>query len=40
MLERGKMGRDLTEIVGIEGLILRGQLLRKIDCAVDFTRVY
>ncbi len=40
MLERGKMDRDLTKIEEIEDLMLRGHLLRKIDSAVDFTRLY
>lgn len=34
------MVRDLIEIVGIEDIIPRDHLLRKIDSAVDFTRLY
>ena len=40
MLERGKMDRDLIEIVGIESLVPKEHLLRKIDDAVDFNRLY
>ena len=40
MLERGKMDRDVVEIVGIESLVPKEHLLRKIDKAVDFNRLY
>ena len=40
MLERGKMDRDLVEFVVIDQLVPKEHLLRKIDTAVDFTRLY
>ena len=40
MLERGKMDRNVIEIVGIDSLAPEGYLLRKIDKAVDFNRIY
>ena len=40
MLERGKMERDVIEIVGIDRLVPQDHLLRKIDRAVDFNRLY
>ena len=40
MLERGKMGRDLIEIVGIDSMVPRDHLLRQIDAAVNFNRIY
>ena len=40
MLERGKMDRDLIEIVGIDSLVPRDHLLRQIDAAVNFDRIY
>ena len=40
MLERGKMDRDVIEIVGIDSLVPKDHLLRKIDQAVDFNRIY
>ena len=40
MLERGKMDRDVIEIVGIDSLVPKEHLLRKIDEAVDFKRLY
>ena len=40
MLERGKMERDVIEIVGIDSLVPQDHLLRKIDRAVDFNRLY
>lgn len=36
MLKRGKMDRDVVEIVGIDSLVPKEHLLRKIDKAVDF----
>ena len=40
MLERGKMDRDVVEIVGIDSLVPKDHLLRKIDQAVDFNCLY
>jgi hypothetical protein len=40
MLERGKMERGIFEIVDTESLIPQDHLLRKIDAAVDFTKLY
>ena len=40
MMERGKMDRDLVEFVVIDQLVPKEHLLRKIDAAVDFTRLY
>ena len=40
MLERGKKDRDVIEIVGIDSLVPKDHLLRKIDQAVDFDRIY
>lgn len=40
MLERGKMDRNVIELVGIESLVPAEHLLRKIDKAVDFKHLY
>ena len=40
MLERGKMDRDLVEFVVIDQLVPKEHLLRKIDAAVDFNKLY
>ena len=40
MLERGKRDRDLVEFVVIDQLVPAEHLLRKIDAAVDFDRIY
>ena len=40
MLERGKMDRDRVEFVVIDHLVPAEQLLRKIDTAVDFNKLY
>ena len=40
MLERGKMDRNVIEMVGIDSLVPEEHLLRKIDRAVDFSRLY
>ena len=40
MLERGKMDRGVLEIVDTESLVPSEHLLRKIDAAVDFNRLY
>ena len=40
MLERGKMERGIFEIVDTESLVPAEHLLRKIDSAVDFNKIY
>ena len=40
MLERGKMERGVFEIVDTESLVPADHLLRKIDAAVDFSKIY
>ena len=40
MLERGKMERGVFEIIDTESLMPQEHLLRKIDAAVDFDRIY
>ena len=35
-----KMDRDVVKIVGIDGLVPKDYLLRKIDRSVDFGRLY
>ena len=40
MLEREKMERGIFEIVDTESLVPEGHLLRKIDAAVDFNKIY
>ena len=40
MLERGKMERGIFEIVDTESLVPAEHLLRKIDAAVDFNKIY
>ncbi len=40
MLERGKMERGVVELVDTESLVPQEHLLRKIDAAVDFNRLY
>ena len=40
MLERGKKDRDQVEFVVIDELVPREHLLRKIDTAVEFDRLY
>jgi len=40
MLQSGKMERGVFEIVDTESLVPREHLLRKIDAAVDFNRIY
>jgi len=40
MLERGKLDRGIVEMVDTESLVPKGHLLRKIDAAVDFNRLY
>ena len=40
MLERGKMDRNVIEMIEIESLAPKEHLLRKIDQAADFTHLY
>ena len=40
MLERGQMNRDSVEMVNIDLLVSKDHLLRKIDAAIDFTKIY
>ena len=40
MLKRGKMDRGVVEIVDTESLVPKDHLLRKVDAAVDFNRIY
>jgi len=40
MLERAENKRGNIEIVGIEGLVPRDHLLRKVDKAVEFQEIY
>ena len=40
MLERGKMERGIYEIVDTESLVSAEHLLRKIDAAVDWNKLY
>lgn len=40
MLSKGNDGRSQGEIIYIDDLVLKDHLLRKIDAAVDFTKIY
>ena len=40
MLERGKLDRGVVEIVDTESLVPAEHLLRKVDAAVEFNRIY
>lgn len=40
MLETGQMNRDSVEMVNIDMLVPKEHLLRKIDAAIDFTKIY
>ena len=40
MLERGKLDRGIVEMVDTESLVPQEHMLRKIDRAVDFNRLY
>ena len=40
MLERGKLDRGVVEIVDTESLVPENHLLRKIDAAVNWERLY
>ena len=39
-MARGKMDRDAIEIIGIDSLVPQEHLLRKVNEAVDFNRLY
>lgn len=40
MLSKGQNGRDVMEMVWLEDLVPKDHLLRKIDAAVDFDKLY
>ena len=40
MLETGQMNQDNVEMVNIDMLVPEDHLLRKIDAAIDFTKIY
>lgn len=40
MLERGKIVRDAVEFINTDAFVPKDHLLRKIDAAVDFTKIY
>ena len=40
MLERGKNERGVIEMVDTESLVPPGHLLRQVDAAVDFEKIY
>ena len=40
MLSKGNDGRNQGEIIYIDDLVPKDHLLRKIDAAVDFTKIY
>ena len=40
MLVKEKSERNTLEMVSVDGLVPQDHLLRKIDSAVDFTRIY
>ena len=40
MLETGQMNRNSVEMVNIDMLVPEDHLLRKIDAAIDFTKIY
>lgn len=40
MLQKGKEERTQLEFVSIEALVQKDHLLRKMDEAVDFTKIY
>ena len=40
MLETGQMNRNSVEMVNIDMLVPKDHLLRKIDAAIDFTKIY
>lgn len=40
MLSKGENGRDKMEMVWLEDLVPKEHLLRKIDAAIDFSKIY
>lgn len=40
MQERGKNERGIIEIVSTEDLVPQGHMLRKVDKAIDFRKIY
>ena len=40
MLSKGQNGREQVEMVWLEDLVPKEHLLRKIDAAVDFSKIY
>ena len=40
MLSKGQNGRDIMAMVWLEDLVPKDHLLRKIDAAVDFDKLY
>ena len=40
MLSRGQNGRDIMQMVWLEDIVPKDHLLRKIDAAVDFEKIY
>ena len=40
MLSRGQNGRDIMQMIWLEDLVPKEHLLRKIDAAVDFDKIY
>ena len=40
MLSRGQNGRDIMQMVWLEDLVPKEHLLRKIDAAVNFDKIY
>ena len=40
MLSKGENGRDKMEMVWLEDLVPKENMLRKIDAAVDFSKIY
>lgn len=39
MLIKERSERNTLEMISLEGIVPQDQLLRKIDCAVDFTHL-
>ncbi len=40
MLSKGNIGRNQNEIICTDDLVPKDHLLRKIDSAIDFTKIY
>ena len=40
MLSRGQNGRDIMQMVWLEDLVPKDHLLRKIEAAVEFDKIY